>query len=143
MSSAFWIELVLALLGFTAVLCLLPQFRVRVLRRARARALRVKLAAKIQRLLPLIAVANRLGEFDEQALQQRSMLLTAMVNELHDMVNGPKVLFSDEYTSLNKFMFLLKANLPQLQLMGPATTQQEDLILLGQRMVSDLQENKG
>ena len=137
MSADFWIDLTIALAAFAAVIMALPQFRGRVIRRVKARFLRPRLIASLQRLIGLIAVSI---EADEQLLAHRSDALQKASDELDAFLPSESVLYSDERKNLELFRMRLAPMMPDIKLGAPRSRELEDLILLGQRIVSDLRE---
>lgn len=138
MSTDFWLDLALALGAFSLVVLALPQVRASVIRRFNARSLRPKLGLALQRLIALIAQSVDPNEF---SLEYRSNALHKVLAELQGYQPMEKTLFSDEQKSLKSFREKLIRMLPYIESGGPRTRELEDLILFGQRIVSDLGEN--
>ena len=138
MSLDFWLDLLLAVCVFAAFMLALPQVRMRLLQRLKARVLRPKLAATLQRLLGLMAQSV---EPIEVALEARSNVLQSAVSDFQAFKPQEIALYSDEQASLERFRVKLFSMLPYIKAGGPRTRELEDLILLGQRIVSDLREN--
>ena len=138
MSFDFWLDLGIALGLFALTVLALPQVRMRLLKRSRAKKLRPRLAAAMEQLLAHIA---RPAEQSDHAETHRAHSLHVALMGLQGFIDKERVLFTEEQDNLLAFRKKLKQIWPQISSAAPRTRELEDLILFGQRIVSDMREH--
>ena len=141
MSSAFWVELLLALMGLAGSIFLVLKFKRNLLQRKRARRLRSILVPLVQAVLPELAAQLYTHEMDDNPFQKNGEKITRFCSHLDRWLKESTVLFPEEYATLSQFSSDLALILPSFQAGGPSRLATEELILLGQRVVHEMTEN--
>jgi len=140
-SSAFWVELILALIGLAVSITLVLKFKRNLLQRRKARHLREILVPEVEAVLPELAAQLYMHEKDENPFQYNGEKITQFCGRLDSWLKQSTVLFPEERATLNQFSSELSLILPSFQAGGPSRLATEELILLGQRVVHEMTEH--
>jgi len=141
LSPAFWIELLLALIGLAASIILVLKFKKSLLQRKKARRLRAILVPEFQVVLPELVAQLYPQESDVNPYLQSREVIAEFCGHLDGWLTESVVLFPEERATLSQFSSSLSLLLPGFRAGGPSKLATQELILLGQRAVHEMTEN--
>lgn len=141
MSTAFWIELLLALLAFAGAIVFVLKFKENLQRRAKAKQLRKILIPELQAVLPALAAQLFPNELGADSYRSNSEAIGRFNDGLKQLLEQSVVMFAEERAALSAFSSGLELLLPSLQSGELARNATDELVLLGQRAVHEMVEN--